>query len=538
MEALSKLQLLVWSKPLPAFNTFIGGAGEDYSTAALLSTAMSIPPEAIQRFTVDENFNIYCRIDRDYSMGTLFAFSNYNGKKMKGYYIDLDARCTNSASGDQALNSNPNLKLRLLGLTIWRNQFNAHGSPNLVFIPSCTTTGTFAFNTWRNGVNRVYAPLLTTVGSNFLQNYNTNPISSRKNIFYIHSSMVATFTGGGRVLRIVTNYDTPNKVTDLTAIVDVYDVKLTFTTPTAGTNPIDFYEVWFQKVGEFRPERKYLPSDAEIKNSNDYVQKLEPNTQYSMYICTVDTMYNGSGMFKDAIKRAVSNEISFTTLPRNTSPISAGCSAYYKLATNSNDSSGNSRNGTDTSMTYASGYAKFGTGYVDVADNDALSFTDGTNDTSCHIAFGFIWNTKTGLQFFLNKRNQNDNLEWQVFANDTNLIFNLFTGTSNNIRIEILKSAISTGVLHTLQFSYNGSKNHTGIKAYLNAVSIGTTAMTGTYTGHVNGTSRLRIGATNWDDAFPLKADMKELAIWKNRTMTPTEITDIDYRIKNNIPLI
>lgn len=545
MEALSKLQLLVWSKPLPAYNTFIGGAGITYPTASSLSTAMSIPAEAIQRFTIDNQNNISCRIDRDYAVaGSAFASTT----SYKNYYIDLDARMT-TVTWISAMSEVKNLKLRLLGLTNWYSGFNSNGNPNLVFLPELTAGQGSVFTNWTEGVNRLYVPKLSsfsTLGGSSSQfsGYNSNSNANKKHLIYINSA-ISTNTGlltavtKGAIVRVVTNYDTPNKVTDLSvAEVKPRMVKLNFSTPTAGTNPIDFYEVWYEKVEVYRDERKYLPSNSEIKASNDYATFLEPETKYKMYVCTVDEMYNGSGMFKDAIKRANSNIIEFTTTALSGYQI--GMSAYLKLATNSFDFNGINQTG-DSSLTYSGGYAKFTNGYVDVADNESLSFTDGTNDISAHVAFGFIWNSKTGTQFFMSKRNLvAGGAEWDVvsFSGFVRFQFSNPTSLTDAIKIEIPLASITAGVLNTLQFSYNGSKSHTGLKAYLNGVSIGTSSMVGTYTGQVNGVSQLRIGREIFSSSNYLKADMKELAVWKNRTMSPTEITDIDYRIKNNISLI
>lgn len=539
MEALSKIQLLVWSKPLPPYNTFIGGVGEDYPTASALSTAMSLPPEAIQRFTIDNQNNISCRIDRNYYLvnGAFF------GKKVKGYFIDLDGRMTSSASG--AFADIAGMNFRCEGLTSYPQTFNRGGSPRIAFFPNITENLGNSFMSWNNGTDRLYMPLNISISGSSFQSFNTKPLIGRKNVIYINSAvatnaMLLYAQSQGATLRQVTNFDTPNKVTNLSvAEVKSRIAKLNFTTPTAGTNPIDFYEVWYEKVEIYRDERKYLPSNSEIKASNEYVTFLEPETNYKVYVCTVDEMYNGSGMFKDAIKRANSNIIEFTTTALSGYQI--GMSAYLKLATNSFDFNGINQT-KDTSLTYSGGYANFTNGYVDVADNDALSFTDGTNDISAHVAFGFIWNSKTGTQIFIDKRETGTNgKEWIVYSDGTNIAIMFYnpTNPSSYIRITHPISGISTGVLHTIQFSYDGSKLATGIKCYLNGVSVGTTSSAGTYTGMVNGISKVRIGADSTTTGSNyLKADMKELAIWKNRTMSPTEITEIDYKIKNNIPLI
>lgn len=543
MEALSKLQLLVWSKPLPPYNTFIGGAGEFYPTAADLSTAMSIPPEAIQRFTIDNQNNISCRIDRTYFLSSTAFVSG----KMKGYLVDLDGRITIGSAGSLANNSF--LKLRLHGLTSWNTNMNYDGSPNLVYTPEMLSTGNYSFNYWKGGCNRLFIAKLTSFGSsNFgLFNYTSG---SYKNTIYINPSVLASATitdvvSKGAIIRVVSNSDLPNKVTDLSVVeVKPRMVKFNFTTPTAGTNPIDFYEVWIEKIDSYRDERRYLPSDAEITAPNQFATFLDPSTNYKVYLCTVDTMYNGTGMDVNPLRRMISNTVEFTTPAL--SGYEVGMSAYLKLATDSFDSSGNNAFIKDTSLSYSGGYAKFTNGYIDIPNREVLSFTDGTNDLSMHIAFGFIWNTKTGNQVFLSKASVFNGYEYEYEITKTSTInFTIRTKGSNSdyVGCTIPIASISTGVLNTLQFIYNGNKTTPIFKVILNNVEITNTPVSvGTYAGMSKSVCRLRIGATNQSYiATPtnfLKADMKELAVWKNRTMTPTEITDIDYRIKNNIPLI
>ena len=75
-------------------------------------------------------------------------------------------------------------------------------------------------------------------------------------------------------------------------------------------------------------------------------------------------------------------------------------------------------------MSYVGGIANFNGGYIDVADSDDLSFTDGTDDLSFGMAFSFIWDGKTGTQFIINKRNPATGapFEWQILSDGTVLI--------------------------------------------------------------------------------------------------------------------
>src|SRR5690606_32321929 len=99
-------------------------------------------------------------------------------------------------------------------------------------------------------------------------------------------------------------------------------------------------------------------------------------TSYDITLKTVDDLGN---------KSAFSNEVT-----QGTFNFATNMMAYWKLATNSNDSSGNGHNGTDTGMTYSGGYAQFGTSkYIDVGDSNDFSFTDGTDDLPAHFLLSF-----------------------------------------------------------------------------------------------------------------------------------------------------
>lgn len=221
-----------------------------------------------------------------------------------------------------------------------------------------------------------------------------------------------------------------------------------------------------------------------------------------------------------------------------------GMAAYWKLANNALDSSGNGNHGTaQAGLVFNGEYAEFGSKYIDVPDSDDLSFTDGTNDLPIHIALTFIWNDKTGVQYWISKRGFTDDIEWYAASTDTDVIFVLANpnNLSDNIRITIPIESILKDVINTIQYGYDGNKLHTGINAYLNGYNpIGTTSLNGVYTGQVNGNNFVRIGSYSNADPFlyPFKSGVKEISIWKNRTMTPEEIAEIDRRGKISEPLI
>lgn len=215
--------------------------------------------------------------------------------------------------------------------------------------------------------------------------------------------------------------------------------------------------------------------------------------------------------------------------------------AYWKLATNASDSSGNAHSGTATGVTFSGGYAKFGSGYIGFSDHDDYSFTDGVSDVPAHILIPFIWNDKTGIQYWISKREDPSNREWQVLSNGTDLFFTCLSPTTSLnffLQLTIPVSSITAGVLNTLQFVDLGTEVDTGHKAYLNGnTPIGTASTGGTYTGMSNTGSILRIG-DNQTGTGKWKADSKEIAVWKNRIMTGAEIQELHDRVIAGTPLI
>ena len=215
--------------------------------------------------------------------------------------------------------------------------------------------------------------------------------------------------------------------------------------------------------------------------------------------------------------------------------------AYWKLAANSLDSSINGNDGVDVNMTYSGGYAEFGVNKkITIPDTNDFSFTDGFNDLSMHFLISFIWSERNPNQFILIKRGEADQFEWQILSFSGNLAFYIMNPTGANwIYINIPNAGIALGVLNTIQFSYDASKLHTGIKAYLNGnTSVGTTASEGTYTGQVNGTADVTLGNAGWSLSPYFRGNGKEWAAWKDRTMSGLEIQEIHDRVIAGTPLI
>lgn len=220
--------------------------------------------------------------------------------------------------------------------------------------------------------------------------------------------------------------------------------------------------------------------------------------------------------------------------------------AYYNLNGNTNDITGTSPNGSGSSITYVSGinnqavYFNTTSSWVDIPDNDNFSFTTGSgNDVSFSISlwvYFTVFTTATGDygNWLFNKRTAvSGGDEWQLVKYKEDLCFFKFDRVTNSIN-QSIKSIGNPFLLNNwyhIVFTDNGSKNISGMKFYLNGSLLSTTDNSvGVYTGMPNGTSNTRMGMASWINSFPQirhQGYIDEVAVWKNRELTTTEITQL-----------
>ena len=230
--------------------------------------------------------------------------------------------------------------------------------------------------------------------------------------------------------------------------------------------------------------------------------------------------------------------------------------AYYPLNSNANDLSGKGHNGTQGGTpTFTSGKVgnaiNFGNDavlrYVNIADNADFSFTNGTNDVPFTIS---LWVNCSGLgvigNWFINKRGATSGTdEWQfVFLADRVQFFK-FQFNNNAIYQQI---ATATGALPLNTWTHicytdSGNASVGSGKLYINGVAnvainqnVG-----GTYTRMNNGTSVTRIGLSSWDSVHTSvkhRGLIDELAIWKNRELTATEVLELYSKGNAGTPII
>lgn len=298
-------------------NTEIGGVASTISTAALLATKLGISVGAISNFTIVGS-DIKCKITGSYAIPAN-AFSNNSNIT---YYNDIDGLVSS------------------LGFLCF------YKSKNLIYVHFKNTTNIgyqcFDGDGFIMALETVYTPLCNVLGNT--TGYNTVFRGCYKTRFYCSTTLstnnsglpdgdISSTTSQNIITNYVTNYTSPNAVTNL-SVGPIYNtaIQLNFTPPSS-TNAISYYECY---------------ADGVLKNkitaSGQYIIGLTASTSYNFTVIAVDIFYN---------KSLVSNSVTQSTNTTSAVPIT-GLVSYYKLESNSNDSQG-SNNGTDTSVTYASG---------------------------------------------------------------------------------------------------------------------------------------------------------------------------------------
>jgi hypothetical protein len=230
---------------------------------------------------------------------------------------------------------------------------------------------------------------------------------------------------------------------------------------------------------------------------------------------------------------------------------------YYPFNSNANDLSGKGYNGTAIAVspvTYVTG--KVGNAinfvndatprYVDIADNNDFSFTNGTTDVPFTIS---LWVNLTSFSstgnWFISKRGLTSGTdEWQFVFSGGRVIFNKFQFNNNSI-FQNIQSSLNPFLLNTwyhICYTDNGSGAIGSGKIYINgSLNAPINANSGgTYTRMNNGTNFTRIGMNSWTPVENLKHRglIDEVAIWKNRELNATEVAELYTKGNLGNPII
>jgi len=235
------------------------------------------------------------------------------------------------------------------------------------------------------------------------------------------------------------------------------------------------------------------------------------------------------------------NFIGFSRVPQGLFPF---LTAYWTADNIATDVHVNSLGGSFTGASYTTGINgqafNFGSGtevrYVDVPDNNLLSFTDGTNDVRFSMRCWVWFDSKSSAgNWLINKRDNNNQNEYQLnYSNAQNQLlftkFSLGDNAANSVRTD-------TGVnpannqWHHLFYTDDGTKF--GGKIYLNGLDItsGHTEV-GTYVRMINGTNLMRFGMSSWGvgESVKHRGRLDEIAIFNGYEATPQQVVD-DYNL-------
>ncbi len=159
--------------------------------------------------------------------------------------------------------------------------------------------------------------------------------------------------------------------------------------------------------------------------------------------------------------------------------------------------------------------------YIQYADNDIFSFTDGVNDLPFEVEFDVYLTTVGVIKVIISKGQSILQPEWLVYASATNTIgFQLNSQITNGIYISVITtSTLTLNTSYKIKVTYDGSKLNSGMKIYVNNVIQATTnSNAGTYLGMLNGTAPMSIGRWSSSGAsiFYFKGYLRNVKIKKN----------------------
>lgn len=173
--------------------------------------------------------------------------------------------------------------------------------------------------------------------------------------------------------------------------------------------------------------------------------------------------------------------------------------------------------------------------YIEVADNDLLSFTDGTNDVPFTInMWTYFYSFSSTGNWLINRRDTNStpDAEFQLSysASNSAIQFSKFSQSVNTNRVQTLSSVVpslSTWEMWTI--TSNGSKF--GEKIYRNGVDVtGTASEFGTYVKMNNTNSTTKFGQAGFrsaDQRFKHRGMIDEVAIFNGTELTQLQVQDL-----------
>ena len=515
--SLFQRQIFGTKKGITGYNLYISGVAGTISSASLLAAQFINYPSGsafsaanILNFTITGS-DIKCYVNADYEFSNVdTAFTNNLNIKSFEDYDRCKRFYSRTFAGAEFLRViyAKNAAKIFQGVSLQRNYTLEN-----IYLPNCVNYGNVIT---QEAIFSSAVPFL--VGCKIYSHTSMQTINSGG----IEGDLAQAISKGANVIYVANN-TAPNSISDL-SVGTIYStaLQLNFTTPSS-TNAIDYYEVYVNGVYK-----------QKIYTSGVFIYGLSYNSSQSITLNAVDIYYN----------KSTSNVLS-TSTNTSVSPVISNIVASYRFNSDLVDQK-NGYNGTGTSITYKT--AKSGNGAflngtsskIEIADNTDFSFTNGTNDIagSCFMSVKF---ESTVDQWLINKREVlSTGEEWQLIYYSGKLSIYFFSsGASSSFIVKEYTFTPVVGIWYNIAWTYSGNGSHTGIKLYVNASSVGTGSLTGTYTKMSNTTSKITIGKAGWSTStFYLNATIDNLTIFKNYELSSAEITDIHNSINGGRELI
>jgi hypothetical protein len=157
--------------------------------------------------------------------------------------------------------------------------------------------------------------------------------------------------------------------------------------------------------------------------------------------------------------------------------------------------------------------------YIQYADADIFSFTDGVNDIPFEIEFDVMITSTMVTNYIISKRDGSSTFEWLVTFSNNAIKIGLYTTTSANYITQICNTALVLNQSYNVKISYDGSKNISGLKIYVNRVLQSTTSGTGgSYTGMLNLSASVYVGKLYSSTGY-FNGYLRNLKITKNNQL-------------------
>ena len=169
--------------------------------------------------------------------------------------------------------------------------------------------------------------------------------------------------------------------------------------------------------------------------------------------------------------------------------------------------------------------------FVEVADDDVFSFTDGANDLPFSVqAWIMIDDVTADEGSIVGKFNGNVASEWLFWQDNGKLRVNLYTTKSTKyIRNTTNNIVLSDDTWHHVAATYDGSKDKDELKLYVDGALVASfpEASVGgnVYTGMVNQNTAVRIGG-DVSNALEFEKKITNVALF-NKELTATEIAEL-----------